>query len=218
MRLNINLASRPYEDIRNFNKRWGTIAAMLALLTAALLFYAVRSWRESRDVNAQIATVQNEIRSLDSEKQAAVALLNRPENRTTAEQSQFLNQLIARKAFSWTGVFMDLERLMPPGLHVVSIKPELGPDNQLQVSMVVGGNSRERAIELVRRMEQSPTFRQARVRAEAARENPTDGDAVRFEISSIYVPQVPGLAEPNKAGANQTQKSATRTAGAGGLH
>jgi type IV pilus assembly protein PilN len=190
MRLDINLASRPYQDMRRFVLRWGGIIALMTILTALLTFFAIRSWRESRDVNAQISTVQSEIRALDKERQQGIALLNQPSNRTTAEQSKFLNQLIVRKAFSWTSVFMDLERIMPPGLHVVSIKPELSADNQLRLKMIVGGTSRDRAIELVRRMEQSPTFRQAVVNSEAARERASEGDTIRFEISAIYVPQL----------------------------
>ncbi len=221
MRLNINLASRPYEDIRSFNQRWGAIAALLAVLTAALIFYAVRSWRESRDVNQQISNVQSEIRNLDQEKRAGIALLNKPENQATAAQSHFLNQLIARKSFSWTKVFMDLERLMPPGLHVVSIEPSLGNDNQLQVNMVVGGSSRERAIELVRRMEQSQTFRHSQVQREAVRERETagEGDLIRFEISSIYVPEVATAGEPDKTPEpGKEQPKPTKTAAVGGLH
>jgi type IV pilus assembly protein PilN len=199
MRLDINLASRPYQDMRRFVMRWGGIVALMTILTAVLVFFAFRSWRESRDVNAQINTVQSEIRALDKERQEGIALLNQASNRTTAEQSKFLNQLIVKKAFSWTSVFMDLERIMPPGLHVVSIKPELSPDNQLRLTMVVGGTSRDRAVELVRRMEQSPTFRQAVVNSEAARENTSEGDTIRFEISAIYVPQLAAANNENAA-------------------
>ena len=49
-----------------------------------------------------------------------------------ATVSQFLNDLFLRKAFSWTRVFEDLERVMPPRLHVVSIHPATNTDNQLE--------------------------------------------------------------------------------------
>jgi Tfp pilus assembly protein PilN len=177
----------PYEDIRRITFRWITGLAVLLLLTAGVCFYAFTTWRESRDVNQQISNLRQEIRTLDNEKAAGLALLNRPDNQKTAEQSNFLNQLIARKAFSWTRVFMDLEKLMPPGLHVTSIAPDLTKTNQLQVRMKVGGSSRDRAIELVRRMEDSPTFKQAQVLSETAATNPT-ADPIEFEITSVYIP------------------------------
>lgn len=201
MRLNINLASMPYEDLRRITFRWITGLAVLLLLTAGVCFYAVTTWRESRDVNQQISNLRQEIRTLDSEKAAGLALLNRPDNQKTTEQSNFLNQLIARKAFSWTRVFMDLEKLMPPGLHVTSIAPDLTKTNQLQVKMKVGGTSRDRAIELVRRMEDSPTFKQAQVLSEGAPTNP-GSDPIEFEITSVYIPAAASAvseAEKNQA-------------------
>ena len=49
-----------------------------------------------------------------------------PENRTTRDMSQFLNELIERKAFSWTRVLENLEKVMPPRVHLVSISPRTG--------------------------------------------------------------------------------------------
>ena len=84
------------------------------------------------------------------------------------ETSKFLNGLIARKSFSWTRVFMQLEQIMPPKLHVVSISPELQPKtNTVEVHLTVAGTSREAAVELVKRLEQSPSFRDARITEES---------------------------------------------------
>ena len=66
-----------------------------------------------------------------------------------------MNEVIERKAFSWTRVLESLEKVMPPRVHVVAINPELDEDNQLALKMRVAGDSRDRAIELARRMEQS---------------------------------------------------------------
>ncbi|HWR34640.1 MAG TPA: PilN domain-containing protein [Clostridia bacterium] len=192
MRLNINLASQPYEDVKKFLLRWGTLIAVLAIFTGGLVYYAISSWRQSRDVNRQIAMLRQEMNSLDREKAAGMALLNRPDNKAVAEQARFLNEVIARKAFSWTRVFEDLERVMPPRLHVVSIAPELNDQNQLQVRMIVAGDSRERAVELVRKMEESDTFRQAQVRVESKAQQASGTDTVQFEISSIYAPPAVG--------------------------
>src|ERR1044072_183493 len=102
MRVNINLATRPYEDVQQFLLRWTTIVALIAALTGGLLYYTARSWRQSRDVNQQMSKLQAEMNRLDREKADGLALLSRPENRETAEQAHFLNNVIVRKAFSWT--------------------------------------------------------------------------------------------------------------------
>jgi len=190
MRVNINLATRPYQDVRQFLLQWGAVVAFIAVLTGGLLYYAVSSWRQSRDVNKQISVLRTEMDHLDRERAAGLALLNSPANKDTAERARFLNTVIARKSFSWTRVFEDLEKLMPPRLHVLSIAPELDQNNQLQLHMVVAGDSHDRAVELVRRMEESPTFRKAELKSETAviPNANTAGDTIQFEITSQYLP------------------------------
>jgi type IV pilus assembly protein PilN len=191
MRVTINLASQPFEDAQRFVRQWTLRLGLVGLLTLMLVVGAVlrlRSWsveeRRIHDLQAQLAQGDREIGQ-------AEAFLNRPENRDTRDKSLILNDLIARKSFSWTEVFSDLERIMPPRLHVVSIRPELTPDNQLALRMMVAGESRERALELVRRMEQSPRFRQPQIVAEARQEQPQDpGDRVQFDISALYAAEI----------------------------
>ena len=169
MRVDINLATRPYEDAREFWARWGLAVGVLALLTLALLTVAARGWVNAGRDRQSIRRLQQEIAELDRERDNAQAYLDRPANRSTRDQSQFLNGLIQRKAFSWTRVFADLETVMPINLHVVSLKPELNEENQLQLEMKVTGDSRAGALELVRRMEGSPHFQGTQLVAEVQR-------------------------------------------------
>jgi len=186
MRLEINLATRPYEDVRRFWLQWGARLAVVGGLTLMLMLFAVSAWRQGRAVNRRIEQARQRVASLEKEKEQAEAILDRPGNRETRERSAFLNTLIARKAFSWTQVFADLETIMPPRLHVVSIAPDLTEDNRLQVHLRVAGESRDSALELVRRMETSPHFRTPEIEAETAQAPPQIG--VEFEIVARYTP------------------------------
>ena len=191
MRVDINLATHPYEDVRRFWVRWGGALLGLGLLTLLLVYSALAGWLTARQDHGLIRQCQAQIAARDAEKGKAEALLNLAENRTTRDRSQFLNDLFQRKAFSWTKVFEDLERVMPPRLHVVSIRPEMAPDHQLEIKLVVAGESRDRALELVRRMEGSQRFQQTQIQQESvAPTGQTAGDKVQFEISAFYVPEV----------------------------
>jgi type IV pilus assembly protein PilN len=195
MRLGINLASQPYEDAREFWLRWGTALAGAVVLTLALLALTITGWFSARRDHAKIAELRSEIAQRDRVRQQAEAFLNQPENRATRDESQFLNALIARKSLSWTHVLEDLEKVMPPRVHLVSIHPELDDDNQLTLKMVVGGD-RDRALELARRMEDSQRFTQTYIETE----HPGalgSGDMVQVNINGIYVPQ-PAPAAPAK--------------------
>jgi type IV pilus assembly protein PilN len=138
-----------------------------------------------------IRQYEQQIAARDKEKAEAQALMNSPQNATTRDRSQFLNDLFYRKAFSWTRVFEDLERVMPPRVHVVSIQPELGVNNELAIKLVVAGDSRERALELVRKMEASRHFQQTEIQQESAESGTANqGDRVKFDISALYVPEL----------------------------
>ncbi len=185
MRLDINLATRPYEDAREFWARWGLGVGLLAALTLVLLVFAVRGWSNAGRDRHNIAQLQKQIDELDKERTEDQAVLDMPVNRSTRDQSQFLNGLIQRKAFSWTRVFEDLEPVMPPNLHVVSLRPELNEQNQMQLDMHVAADTRAAAVELVHRMEGSKHFQGAQLVQEG--QTGDTGLGVAASVVSIYV-------------------------------
>lgn len=189
MRFELNLATQPYENVRRFYAQWGFALGVIALLTAALVWFAASEWRRGSEMRARVAEVRREIDGLQRKQDEAAAKLAQPRNREVRDRSQFLNTLIARKTFSWTQVFADLEKLMPPQVQVVAIRPEITKENQLQINMQVAGRSRERALELLRRMEQSRTFRNPQFKSEKIAQQ--RAEPLQLEIVALYVPQLP---------------------------
>jgi type IV pilus assembly protein PilN len=207
MRIDINLASQPYEDAQQFWTRWGTALAVSIIVTLALLAVTVSGWMAARHDHARIAELKASIAQRDRTRQEAEDFLNRPQNRTTRDESQFLNELIERKSFSWTRVLEDLERVMPARVHLVSIHPELDEDNKLSIRMMVAGDSRDKALELARRMEESKHFAQTYIENESfttVNGNNKNVDPVQFVIAATYIPQevpdsTPGAANQSAA-------------------
>ena len=69
MRLDINLATRPYEDARRFWVQWGNILSAVGLLTLILVFMALSGlWSASND-RKTIRSYQKEIAERDSKEQ-----------------------------------------------------------------------------------------------------------------------------------------------------
>ena len=195
MRVDINLASQPYEDARQFWLRWGGGLVALGILTLLLLVMTVNGWIGARKDRQLIRQYEAQSAARDKEKADALALLNLPQNSTTRDRSQFLNDLFQRKAFSWTKAFEDLEQVMPPRLHVVSIHPELAPDNELEIKLIVAGDSRDHALDLVSKMEASKHFHETYIDEENTNLSGASGDTVQFHITALYVPDI-GNATP----------------------
>jgi|SRR5271165_1930986 len=189
MRLDINLATRPYEDAREFWARWGIGVGALGLLTLVLVILAARGWINAGRDRATIRQLEQQIAALDIEKAEAQARLELAANRSTRDQSQFLNALIERKGFSWTRVFEDLERVMPGPLHVLALKPAMNEQGQLELEMRVAADTRAGALDLVHRMEGSPHFQGAQLEEEV--QTADSGAGVTATIVAVYVPDAP---------------------------
>ena len=220
MRFNINLASQPYEAARRFRQRIGSLVAALALMAVLLLGYIIYQRVHSRAINQQLSQVKQEISELNQEEAQARAILNRPENRDIADQSEFLNQLFVRKALSWTRVFAGMEKIMPYDLHVVSMKPEYTKTNDLVLHVVVATGSRDRAVELVRRIEKSNHFRQAEIVAENVTANLGDQSVgpgnIQFDIAAMYLPSTPDTEEDTGSDEEKDKGSSGQKAAAPG--
>jgi type IV pilus assembly protein PilN len=179
--------------------RWGLGLVVLLLVTVVLVYSATSALLSWRTTEKRAALLRQQIAERDHQKQDVEKFLGLPENREMRDRSQFLNGMIARKAFSWTEVFTDLETLVPARLHVLAIRPEVNEDNQLVLRLGVAGSSRDAAIELVRRLEHSPHFQSAQIDSESAvLPQPGQSDTVHFEISAVYIPD---FARPQKVAA-----------------
>jgi len=193
MRININLASQKYEDAREFWLRWGSALAAAALLAILLGFLAWSDYSSSRVSRRTMADLQNRIAALDHEKATAEAILNRPENQGLRQELAFWNTRIAEKSFSWTELFMDLEKIMPARASLQSIQPAITNDNRLRLNIIVTGEKHEDAEELVRRMEASPRFRFPVLKLEVFKPGQNNAPAtVQFGIEASYTPELSG--------------------------
>lgn len=193
MRLAINLATQPYEIAREYKRRLTFTIAALAALAVLLGGYILYQRAHTRGINRQLAALQQQIDQLNREETQARAILNKPANREIADQSEFLNELFARKSLSWTRIFAEMEKIVPSDLHVVSMKPEYTKTNDLVLHIVVATDSRARAVELVQHMEKSNHFRQPQVVAEVVVANTTGqssgpSGSIQFDIAAVYVP------------------------------
>jgi Tfp pilus assembly protein PilN len=208
MRLEINLASQPYEDLQRFMFRWSMALLGVGLATVILVYMAGSAYFNWRKSDREVTTLRTEVADRDREKEAIEAVLAQPENDKIRQRALFVNGLIARKAFSWTEVFSDLEKLVPPELHVTLIRPVINDSDQLEVHLSVAGSNREQALELVRSLEQSPHFMRAEINSESAHKpEQNNTDTIQFDISAVYLP---GFARQSAANAEKEARNGGR--------
>ncbi len=190
MRLNINLASLKYEDVRQFFIRWGAALAVLAALAVVLAGLSYLKYSRSTASARQTRELQGKIAALEKQRQQAADFEKRPENREVTEQKKFWNSQIARRLFSWTQLFNDLQKIMPRRAFLDSVQPELTPENRLKLKLTIAGEKKENARELVEKMENSTRFHSPRIVSENVEKRTKPGAVpnYKFEIETYYEP------------------------------
>jgi hypothetical protein len=84
--------------------------------------------------------------------------------------------------------------------------------------MQVAGDSREKAVELVKRLEDSKVFRAPVLKSEGVLDPAqTGGDTVQFEITADYTPQAPAAAVATTSPATLPSDKGTQPAPAGSV-
>jgi len=196
MRLNINLASRKYEDVRQFFLRWSVAVGVLA--ASAVLLAALAGWSYNRSIRSghHIKELQQQVAGLEKERQRLIDIENSPANRDATDQKRFWNYQLAKRKFSWTQLLNDLQRIMPSKASLVSVQPELTNDRRLMLKVLIGADNRDDARELVQRMEASKGFHGTFIANELAQGKDVRAGtpSVRFEIDAEYIP--PKLLQP----------------------
>jgi type IV pilus assembly protein PilN len=230
MRVTLNLASRPYVELRPVYQRLRVIIAALAVLALIFWYVGRTEYRRAQAVKAQVDSVQNSIDQVRQEQQRHEAEMREPKNAAVLDQAQFLNDLFQHKAFSWTAVMMDLERVLPAGVQVLNIDPVVAKDGHVAVRLRVLG-AHDRAVDLVRNLEKSRRFLSPTLMAETADTSSTGNNNFQnaaavsnrsnFDIVADYNPlPIKALAEPKTAAddADKAAKQADAASGAAPAH
>ena len=228
MRISVNLATRPFIELRPLFARLRIAMALLAFLAIGLTFALNALSQRAHAAQARMDALRDRTTAFQQERQRNEARMRQPQNRAVLERSQFLNDLFARKSFSWTSVMMDLERVLPPGVQVTSIEPVISKEGDVSIRLKVSGD-RDRAVQLVRNLEQSQRFLAPRLAGESAQSsdagkaagsanvaaNPLAIPGVEFDILSGYnplpIPAPTTLAAPIKPTTRPTVKPGARS-------
>jgi type IV pilus assembly protein PilN len=196
MRISVNLATRPFVELRPLFARLRLAMGVLAVLAVCFGFWLRALNAQASVAQAQMNALKAKTAKFQQERSSNEARMRQPQNMAVLERSQFLNAVFERKSFSWTAVMMDLEKVLPVGVQVTSIDPVITKEGDVNIRVRVSGD-RDRAVLLVRNLETSQRFVAPRLAGEQALTAETSRGAgaptvapggVVFEILSGYNP------------------------------
>lgn len=190
MRVQINLATRPYVELDRLLRQLRLALGLLAVLAVGLGIWLHSMTARAREQQRQLVRLNAQADALQRERAANEARLRQPVNAATLSRNEFLNTLFARKSFSWTAVLMDLEEVLPTGVQVSSIEPIIAASGDVNIRLRVLGD-RDRTVQLVRNLEGSRRFLSPRLAGEA--QQTAERNSARPALGANGLPQ-PGAA------------------------
>jgi type IV pilus assembly protein PilN len=186
----LNLASQPFRRERAQNAIYAFVCLALTCSLLVLIGLIFQERARASSLRREIDQERSQLLRLQREQGQFSSVLGRPENADVFAKSVFLNQLIARRAVSWTLVFKDLETVMPPNMRLVALRlpqipsEDIGGVDHVQLDMVVGTDRPDAMIQLLKSLQGSPLFGAAGV---VNQQPPTQNDPLyRYRVTVAY--------------------------------
>ncbi len=184
MTIPINLASQPFRRDRPIIVASVAVSLLLVGLLGALISLIMMDRSQLAATRAEIARLDGRIRATAREQASLDAVLRRPDNAEVLERSVFLNTLLYRKGISWTRIFADMEKSLPHNVRLISIRPWVNGQNEISLDMIVGAESPEPMIEMIKTLQASPLFSSVALHSQ---QPPSQSEPLyRFRVSVNY--------------------------------
>jgi type IV pilus assembly protein PilN len=186
MKARLNLSTKPIQTHRRFLATAGGVAVVAGLFFTILGWHVYSVRRADAVVREKIGKIRLEMIGLEQQRSDLEQFFSRPENSKLHERSAFLNTLIDEQSLNWTQMFMDLERILPAGVRVISIQPK-HEKGIVEVKLVVGAVSDDAKLKFLGALERSSSFTRVVLLNEkpsAASQGGTD--RVDIELTAVY--------------------------------
>ena len=189
MKVRLNVATNPLQMHRKFLAVSGLIGVIAGIVCLALAGHVYSVRQGNAVLRAKAAAVRGEMVGLMSQRDELEAFFKQERNARLNQRSTFLNSLIDEESLNWTQMFMDLEKIMPTGVRLMTIEPT-HEKGQVLVKLQVGAIDDEAKLKFLRALEKSPAFKEVKVEHET-RSDPQEGtgdlDHLHVQLTAIYV-------------------------------
>jgi type IV pilus assembly protein PilN len=187
MKITLNLATRPYADIRPALKRLRIAMAVLAVVAIGLGLGLRAFHQKAVAARATEERVQARIDAINRERQGYQNLMRQPPNALLLTQAAALNQLFDEKTFSWTLAMEDLETVLPGGVQVSALEPVRDTKTGIITLHLRVVGPRDRAVDLVQNLERSRYFLHPSIVGESVESTGGPGEKLQPVSASMRV-------------------------------
>ena len=156
--LRSNLATRPFYNDRGVRMALGAVAIVALGLT---IFNAAEVWRlqsQNRELGQAVARDEQQAQALRDKARVIRQSLNRDELAATELKAREANQLIDRRAFSWTELLNQFQATLPPDVRIGGVNPQIDPAGRMLVAVTVISRTLEDLDAFIEALEATGSF------------------------------------------------------------
>jgi Tfp pilus assembly protein PilN len=154
----INLAREPFRRDRPILVASAAVGVLLIFSLAFLVWIAASERTVALQTQTQLTRANRDLARIRNEQNRLDAQTRRPEYAIVFDRNTMINDLIRRKAISWTRIFADLGTVLPENVRVTGIRPQVNALDQLSLDMTVEADAAPQIIAFVAKLEGSNVF------------------------------------------------------------
>ncbi len=183
MNVRLNLATKPLETHRKFIASSGVVGFVAAIVFIALGWHVYIARKANAEMRAKSDKIIRQVAEFQQQRESLERFFTLDENAKLHDRASYINGLIDARSFNWTLMFMDLEKILPAGVRVVSIEPKQ-EKGRVEVKFTVGATSDETKLKFLKALEDSKTFSHVQLINQHAAT--TGGDQIVVELNAEY--------------------------------
>lgn len=158
MKVRLNLATKALETHRRFLAGAGVTAILASIVFLGMGWHVYTARKANAELRARTEKTRREMVTLEAQRSELDAFFHRKDVANLHDRAAFINTILDARGFNWTLMFMDLERVLPGGVRVISIAPtQVG--GHVELKLTVGAANDEAELKFEHALEESKEFK-----------------------------------------------------------
>ena len=182
--LRTNLSTRPFYNERALHGVLGITAAIVVALTIFNVTQIVLLTRRQSALGREATASETRAAELRAHAASTRAALNAKQLETMSDAAREANAIIAQRLFSWTDLLNRLGEALPERVRITSLRPGVGKDGSITVTMTVAAQSVDDIEQFMVRLEETTAFSEVY----PLDDEPAEGGGVQASLQGKYAP------------------------------
>lgn len=198
--LRTNLATRPFYNERAIRAGIALVVLVVAALSAFNALQVASLNRENNEFRAREQAATRVAQDFRQKAEIIRQSLNKQELAAVQAAAREANQLIDRRAFSWTDLFNKFEETLPADVRIAAVQPQIDEDGRMLVAINVIYRRAEDVEQFSDRLEGTGAFQHVLSRADET----MDDGTLRSVLQGYYDPISAAAKKASNAGGETT--------------